>query len=229
MNNELKTNVSFIYESSEAIKDKLARHPIDWLRGENGKEKAKQVDELELPPVMAPFFDHVKNTGEICTQQEFFEMFVERNRDWYSRRLTAQGRDCVRCRIMRNFYPAAVDSVYCFMLLCENNCNIGFDRINLDLQRDTTLKHDIAAWCYEREFLMNLKGPQTKNRIRWDEKKKHRPGYNDAVINIELPPLGRRENRPGNKMWFLLSDFESVIDAVRQHRQFARGELGLFQ
>lgn len=210
--------IVLLYFPSRHIVEYITKHRIDWADAELAR-RGGDGDKAGIPPTpsVQEFLALLRETGALFSQEEYWAHCVNQWQSWINKvmrdpmKRNVRVYEGLRAKAYRNFYPAMIDALHVWALLCETS---QFDCCFLDSYLDATGKSDITVVSGAQECNIALIGP-TKQAIQDRAyKETHRSGYESANRSIIIRMPIERKREPGNKRWYQLADFEPVYKAL---------------
>jgi len=227
----MEKRIILLYFPSKTIVEYITKHPIDW----SDKELARRGgdgDRTGIPPTpfVQEFLMLLAARKALFTQEEYWQHCADAWCDWLNERkahfatwhVTSRPRipEGLRAKAYRNFYPAMIDALHVWSMLCETGV---FYSCFLDSYEDATGKSDITVTSNGNGYKIALVGPTFNAANDRKYKVECRPGYEDAEKSIVKRIPLERARQPGNKRWYTLDDFSDLITnvAAPQHPECA--------
>jgi hypothetical protein len=201
---------TLLYFPSSEIVSFIAHHRIDW----DNRELARRGgvgDHAGITPTPAveEFLDLLISRQALFTQREYMEHCWSKWREWITPK-SKEHKLGVRAKLYGNFYPAMIDSLHVWAMLCESGM---FDACILNSTEDAVGKSDLIVRSKNRTVRIALLGPTSRAQEDRQYKIAHRNnGAASDCVEIVMPEEYERD--PGNKRWFKRSDIMSALMSI---------------
>jgi len=203
---------TLLYIPSYEIVEFVANNPIDW----EDKDRAKRGgvgDQAGVTPTPAveEFLSLLLEKGSLFTQSEYMHYCWEKWRAWVTPKCNEQKKG-IKAKLYRNFYPAMIDSLHVWSMLCESGM---FNTCILNSTEDAIGKTDLIVQSGQRLYRIALLGPTINATSDRAYKIKHRGSDTDCeCVEIQMP--SHYAKTPGNKRWFKRTDIMNAILSANQ-------------
>lgn len=206
--------VTLIYVPSDEIIRFVTANPIDWCDRDNAK-RGGVGDKAGMTPTPAveEFLNLLIARRGLFTQKEYMEWCWDKWREWILLKPYEQ-KVGIKAKLYRNFYPAMIDSIHVWAMLCESGM---FDRCILNSAEDAIGKTDLIVFSRELEYRLALIGPTEYAKGDRQYKLQHR-GNSDNRTCIEIVLPMTYPKTPGNKRWYNRGDvMQSILSVNREY------------
>lgn len=202
---------TLLYIPSDEIVNFVSRNPIDWDRLELAR-RGGVGDQAGMPPTPAveEFLDLLIEGQKLFTQREYLCHCWNKWRDWVLSKTQSQKLG-VKAKLYRNFYPAMIDSLHVWAMLCESGM---FDTCVMNSVEDAIGKTDLLVRSKNRIYRIALLGPTSSAANDRQYKLTHRNGNGADVRCVEIQMPESYSKAIGNKRWFRRSDIMGALLAA---------------
>lgn len=198
---------TLLYIPSEEIVEFVSNNPIDWEDREKSKlggigDKAG----VTPTPAVEEFLSLLLEKRALFTQREYMQYCWGKWSVWITPKPTEQKLG-IKAKLYRNFYPAMIDSLHVWSMLCESGM---FTNCVLNSTDDAIGKTDLIVRTTQRIYRIALLGPTIHAAADRAYKVGHRGNETDyECVEIQLP--AHYLKYPGNKRWFKKSDIMNAL------------------
>lgn len=205
---------TLIYIPSHTIVDYVTKNPVNWIPSHAYLAKRGGLgDQCGVTPTPAvyEFLQLLQKEKRLFTQKEYrdycFNSWV--NDGWIDG-LGSKKRGALGVRLYRNFYPSMIDSLHVWAMLAETKF---FDACIIDSTMDAVAKTDLLLKRGDTEYhVALLAGSKQSVDDRHYKLTYRNDGENVVCYDVKLPM--KRERNPGNKRWYEIADFDSLVQVT---------------
>lgn len=170
---------------------------------------------LSIPIFLKSFYRFVLYKKRIPTQEEFYKLYSEDNKDWYNKlRLSENSIRGLKSRVFRT-HPSLVRDLHFSLFLKEKlkDCDVIYN-INLDMKHgiDILLNNGVNL------FGLNL-FTKTKNSLKARKLKKNRHESIDNVNLIDIPIDLNNCKKCGDFFLYGESEYDTIIKELDKYNQ----------
>ena len=139
----MQKEIALQYFSSDYILNFFDKHPQKWC----SRELADKGNVLTPTPAFSIFFELLREKEDLFTYEEYINSSFLKWQEFFTT-LTEEVKNGLKCRLQRQFYPSAIDSLYIWALLVESN---QFSICLLDTEKDVVSKTDLIVFSKDGE------------------------------------------------------------------------------
>ena len=183
-------------QSYTFINIKLRHNVIEW--------------KMNLPMFLYPFYDYIYFYKKIPTQQEFYEYYLIKNKNYFTKNpLTLDLNRGLQARMYR-LYPSLIRDMHFSLFL---NFQFGFSNVIYNRKLDVGSGIDVMIKYLDKFYAINL---YTKTNIAVDvrESKKRRHSIFDNVQYVELPLQLKTCAKIGNFFVYRENEFNELMSLI---------------